>query len=288
MKISNKVPSSGYKRILVPTGIMLFLFAGFFGVLKFNDIFSGSSSNEQLANQSEQKNASEKTDSESLKDQQKQNTEESVEKPDQENNAQNPSISEAGNDWWIVNKTRPLSPENYQPEDLVFPSVTLRVPGNESMKIRTKPAKAIEQMFSDAKTAGHNPMFSSGFRSYNYQVNLYNSYVNSQGRTEADKQSARPGYSEHQTGLAFDICNSGNCKLEQSFEGTPLGQWVANNAHRYGFTIRYRQGKDSVTGYMYEPWHLRYVGNDLATKLYQDNTTMEEYFGLPNAPNYLQ
>lgn len=282
MKFSKKQSTPRRNKILIPTGIALLFVAGFFGVLKFNDIFSSESGN--LASQN-QENSSSKNNTQK-QDQTDYKPEEKEEVLPEENKSSNPALSEAGNDIWVVNKTRPLDPIKYQPTDLVFPNVALRVPGNESMKLRSAPASAVEQLFAGAKSAGYNPMFSSGFRSYTYQVSLYNSYVNKQGQAEADKQSARPGYSEHQTGLAFDICDASNCDLVQSFGATPLGQWVANNAHTYGFTVRYKENKQDITGYIYEPWHLRYVGVDTATKLFNSNQTMEEYFGLPAAPNY--
>jgi D-alanyl-D-alanine carboxypeptidase len=110
---------------------------------------------------------------------------------------------------------------------------------------------------------------------------LYNGYVAKDGQAAADRYSAKPGTSEHQTGLAMDVClaNSG-CSLEQAFGDTPAGKWVAANAHKYGFIVRYLPGKDAITGYEYEPWHLRYVGIELATELQRNNKTMEEFFGL--------
>lgn len=254
-------------------------------MLKFSDIFYSNPNSGQMTSQSKNNSSdslSQKMDQDTNTDKksEEQMTEDNLRSPD------NPLLSETGNDIWVVNKRRPLSPKDYRPDDLVFPNVDLRVPGNESMQIRSNVAKNIKNMFDDAKSDGLKPLFSSGFRSYSYQVSLYGGYENSIGQTEADKQSARPGYSEHQTGLAFDICNTGDCNLEQSFENTPLGKWVAENSHKYGFTLRYQKGKEAVTGYMYEPWHLRYVGQDLATRLYEKSMTLEEYFNLPPAPDY--
>ena len=282
MKLSKNRPNVRQHKILIPTGIALLVVAGVFGVLKFNDIFPSESENLASQNSNTTKNDSDKKE----EDQPNNETKQGAEPIPKENQSTNPVLSEAGNNWWVVNKTRPLDPAKYQPSDLVFPNVTLRVPGNESMKLRTEPALAVEKLFSAAKTSGYSPMFSSGYRSYNYQVTLYNGYVNTQGQAEADKQSARPGFSEHQTGLAFDICDASDCDLVQSFGTTAFGQWIANNAHLYGFTIRYKENKQNITGYIYEPWHLRYVGVDLATKLKNSNQTLEEYFGLPAAPDY--
>lgn len=197
------------------------------------------------------------------------------------------SLSAPESIWVVVNKLRPLEPKTYQPADLTTPNVPLRVPGNESMRLRKVPAEALETMFAAAKGEDINLMLSSGHRSYSYQTTLYSSYVNKYGQAEADKESARPGHSEHQTGLAVDVCNADKpCDLEESFGSSRAGKWVAANAHKYGFIIRYPQGKSDVTGYVYEPWHLRYVGEELATEINRLNSTMEEFFGLKPAPDY--
>lgn len=130
---------------------------------------------------------------------------------------------------------------------------------------------------SDAKNDGFDLKVISGFRSYSSQKSTYNGWVNKYGQAKADTLSARPGHSEHQTGLAADI-NS----LNQSWGNTDEGKWLNNNCYKYGFIIRYPYGKDNITGYIYEPWHIRYVGKDLAEKLYNDGNwiTLEEYFGI--------
>ncbi|MBR6113392.1 MAG: D-alanyl-D-alanine carboxypeptidase family protein [Bacilli bacterium] len=130
---------------------------------------------------------------------------------------------------------------------------------------------------SAAKKEGVNLSVISGYRSYATQQGTYNNWVSYYGKTKADTLSARPGHSEHQTGLAADI-NS----LSQSFINTKEGKWLNDNCYRYGFIIRYVKDKDDQTGYMYEPWHIRYVGKDLAKKLYNngDWLTVEEYFGI--------
>ena len=120
----------------------------------------------------------------------------------------------------------------------------------------------------------------SAYRSYEYQVNLYDSYVKRDGKDKADIYSARPGYSEHQTGLVVDIDNG---KIDyNNFESTEEFKWMEENAHIYGFILRYPYGKTNETGYMYEPWHFRYVGVDLATTLYNngDWITLEDYFDI--------
>ena len=116
----------------------------------------------------------------------------------------------------------------------------------------------------------------SGYRSYSRQQTLYNNYVKRDGKKEADRYSARAGHSEHQTGLAFDV-NS----LEQSFGETKAGKWLSDNCYKYGFILRYPKGKEDITGYMYEPWHFRYLGTK-AAELYNNGNwiTLEEYLGI--------
>lgn len=198
------------------------------------------------------------------------------------------SLTDPASIWVIVNKLHPLQPKDYAPADLVFPGVPLRVPGNESMQVRQVTATALEKMFADAKRDGITLMLSSGYRSYTYQVNLYNGYVKSQGQATADTQSARPGYSEHQTGLAVDVePASRKCELEQCFGDTPEGTWVADNAYKYGFLIRYTAGNEDITGYEPEPWHLRYIGIDLATELQKTGVqTLEQFFGVSGGKAY--
>jgi len=134
---------------------------------------------------------------------------------------------------------------------------------------------AFNAMQADAAAAGHNIYIASGFRSFSSQTTIYNRYKANEGQAGADTHSARPGHSEHQSGLAFDLNT-----ITQAFGSTPEGIWTAQNAHLYGFIVRYPQGKESVTGYIWEPWHLRYVGVDVATTLYTSGQTLEEYLGV--------
>lgn len=159
----------------------------------------------------------------------------------------------------IANKTYPL-PSNYNPGGLT-----------------SSFQNAFNRMQSDAASQGISLRIISGFRSYNTQKTIYNNYVARDGQAAADRYSARPGHSEHQTGLAADI-NS----LDQSWENTNEGRWLNNNCYKYGFIIRYVKGKESSTGYMFEPWHIRYVGEDLAKTLYNGGNwiTLEEYLGI--------
>ena len=147
----------------------------------------------------------------------------------------------------------------------------------------TKEARAaFEQMATDAKALGFDLVAFSGFRSYEYQTTLYNNYVNRDGKEAADRYSARPGHSEHQTGLAFDIGEKSreDLWLTAEFGETPAGKWLADNAHKYGFILRYPEGKEDVTGFMYESWHFRYLGVEKATDVKETGLTLEEYLSI--------
>lgn len=191
------------------------------------------------------------------------------------------SVDEPGSLWWIVNKKRPL-PDNYEPSDLGVPDVRLRLGRNAEQMLFSKSASGkLKEMFDAAATDGVTLVFGSGYRSYELQKQFYDSYVAKDGQEAADRYSARPGTSEHQTGISFDATNdSETCHLEICFEETPEGKWLAEHAHEHGFIIRYLKDKESVTGYQYEPWHLRYVGTELAAELKQTGLTMEEFFDL--------
>lgn len=154
---------------------------------------------------------------------------------------------------------------------------TYPLPASYGSGLTAEMLSAFNPMVAAAKADGLNLYIVSGFRSYNVQKNLYNNYANRDGTEKADTYSARAGHSEHQSGLAFDL-NS----VEDDFAGTPEAIWLDNNCYKYGFIIRYPQGKTNETGYIYEPWHLRYVGTELAAKLYNggDWITMEDYFGI--------
>ncbi len=203
-------------------------------------------------------------------------------------NKQQYSLTDPASIWVVVNKQNPLQPKDYAPNDLTVPNVPLRVPGNETMQLRAATARALETMFAAAKAQGLSLMLSSGYRSYSYQVNLYNGYVKSMGQAAADQQSARPGYSEHQTGFAADIESaSRHCELDNCFGDTPEGQWLAANAYLYGFIIRYTPGNQSVTGYEPEAWHIRYIGTELAKELHDTGvTTLEQFFNVSGGTSY--
>lgn len=200
------------------------------------------------------------------------------------------SLADPASSWVIVNKQRKLQPSDYAPSDLTVPDITMKsgITSDEN-RLRGETATALEQLAKAAKAENITLTMQSGYRSYAYQTALYGRYVREQGQSAADTQSARPGYSEHQTGLAVDLGGTSRpaCNIEQCYEDTPEGRWIAANAYKYGFVVRYPEGKQSVTGYIYEPWHLRYVGTSLAAEMHGTSAaTLEEFFGLPAAPDY--
>jgi D-alanyl-D-alanine carboxypeptidase len=197
------------------------------------------------------------------------------------------STDEASSLWAVVNKGRSL-PGDYVPADLTVPDVPLRLdPSAPEMHVRADTAAALKSLFAAGKSEGIDLMLSSGYRPYSEQVSLYNNYAAQSGTAQADTFSARPGHSEHQTGLAADVePASRSCEVDQCFADLPEGRWLAANAYRYGFIIRYGKGAEALTGYEYEPWHIRYVGKELAARLYSSGQTLEQFFGLPAFQTY--
>ena len=184
----------------------------------------------------------------------------------------------------IANKTYQLE-RNWEPTN-THKKITASMDGFCQECIDKEAYNAWSQMRADASSIGYNMWIQSGYRSYDYQKDLYNGYVKRKGQAAADKSSARPGSSEHQTGLAFDICvkdatGTYPC-ISSAFNDTAPAKWLAANAYKYGYILRYPSGKTDETGYIHESWHFRYVGKDLASKLYNDGDwiTMEDYFGI--------
>lgn len=148
-------------------------------------------------------------------------------------------------------------------------------------RLRQEAVENVSILLKDAQDAGSPMKIISSYRSYATQITVYQKWVNLYGKTEADRVSARPGHSEHQTGLALDLgAIDGACSLEVCFGDTRAGKWLANNASKYGFIIRYPQGKEAATGYSYEPWHIRFVGLELANNISNSGKTMDQYFGI--------
>jgi D-alanyl-D-alanine carboxypeptidase len=195
------------------------------------------------------------------------------------------SLTDPTSYWVVVNKLRPLNPISYAPSDLV----TVPVAHDNPAIMRSAAAAALVSMFAAGAAAGAGQMqVQSSYRSYADQVAVYNGWVHSLGQAQADRQSARPGYSEHQTGLAVDISPVPlKCALAACFGTTPQGEWLAANAWKFGYLLRYPADKTAITGYEYEPWHFRYIGVPLATEMHDEGVeTLEEFFGLPAAPDY--
>ena len=149
------------------------------------------------------------------------------------------------------------------------------LPNNYNPGVNEEAYNQLTILQNDALVQEHNLPLVSGFRSYWDQNRIYNNYVSIYGQEETDTFSARPGTSEHQTGLAFDIG-----AIDDDMGNWPSGIWLKENAHKYGFIIRYPEGKQHITGYKYEPWHIRYLGVDLATRVYNSGLTLEEYLGI--------
>lgn len=172
----------------------------------------------------------------------------------------------------LVNKYYYLT-EDYVPENLEEISLSYARSG---MQLVHEAKEAFETLSEEAKKEGMNIIAMSSYRSYEYQVDLYNRYVETDGKEAADTYSARAGYSEHQTGLAVDVYNK---ELPYtSFEQTEEFTWMEENAYKYGFILRFPKDKVNITGYQYESWHYRYVGEEVAEYIHKNNLTLEEYY----------
>lgn len=179
----------------------------------------------------------------------------------------------------LVNKEFAL-PEDYTPQDLVYPDVPFTFKDKiEKRMMRKEAATALEEMFAGAKKDGIYLAGVSAYRSHKTQTTLFNRYVKKDGEEKAKTYSAVPGHSEHETGLAIDVSASdGRCAAEDCFGETKEAKWLADHVSEYGFIIRYPEGKDAITGYKYEPWHLRYVGKEIAADIAKRGITLEEYY----------
>ena len=188
--------------------------------------------------------------------------------------------------WVVVNKARPLAPLAFAPSSLADLPVQMTT---RSGQARPDVAAAVGEMAVAAAAEGAGRIgANNGYRSYDLQVATHASHVRNNGQAGADASSARAGHSEHQTGLALDLvaCDS-SCGAIESFGATAQGAWIAANAWEYGFIVRYEQVGSGITGYKPEPWHLRYLGTELAAAYHEGGYhTLEEFFGLPAAPDY--
>lgn len=181
----------------------------------------------------------------------------------------------------LVNKKYAF-PKSYEPKDLVYPDVPFIF--NEKIEkrmMREEAAKYLEKMFHAANKQNIHLAGVSAYRSSRTQSTLFNNYVKKDGIEKAKTYSAVPGTSEHQSGLAIDVSGTdGTCAADDCFANTGEAAWLEGNAHKYGYIIRFPKDKENITGYQYEPWHIRYVGVNLATELYNKRLTLEEYYEL--------
>jgi D-alanyl-D-alanine carboxypeptidase len=178
----------------------------------------------------------------------------------------------------LVNKTNKL-PDNFKPDDLVEPNIPFIFKEKSDKRLmRKEAAGALEKLVAAAKKDDISLAGVSGYRSQSTQKTLFENYAKKDGEEAARKYSAVPGHSEHQTGLAMDVSGSdGKCAASDCFAGTKEAKWLAEHAAEHGFIIRYPKGKEDITGYQYEPWHLRYVGTKAAKEIMEKGVTLEEY-----------
>lgn len=172
----------------------------------------------------------------------------------------------------LVNKYYYLD-ENYVPNNLEEIDKEYSKGG---IKLVKEAKEAFQELSKKARESNLNIIAMSAYRSYQYQVTLYNNYVKQDGKEEADAYSARPGHSEHQTGLATDVYNQK--ETYTNFEKTEEFKWMQENAYKFGFILRFPKGKEEETGYQYESWHYRYVGKEAAKYIKENNITFEEYY----------
>jgi zinc D-Ala-D-Ala carboxypeptidase len=180
----------------------------------------------------------------------------------------------------LVNRSNRLD-KNFIPKQLTIPKVKFAAGAStEVKKMDSVAALALENLFKAAKADGITLLAVSGYRDYDYQNMLYKNKVSAAGKKEADKYVAQPGASEHQTGLAMDVLSNEYGSLDEGFANTKAYKWLVENCYKFGFIIRYPKGKEGITGYNYEPWHLRHVGINYAAEITQKHLTLEEYLGI--------
>lgn len=192
------------------------------------------------------------------------------------------STSEPSSIWVVVNKQHPLTPVSFIPSNLIT---------TVGATISSKAKPDFDAMNTAALSEGVNFTIISSYRSYASQNKIYNNYIASYGQASTDTFSARPGFSEHQTGLAIDFGSStnANCNLDGCFGTSIEGQWLAKHAFEYGFLLRYTIEKQKITGYKAEPWHFRFIGKELANEMkIKSIITLEEFFNISGGETYVQ
>lgn len=209
--------------------------------------------------------------------------------PSQATSSASFSITEPDSPWIVVNKQRPLNPIDYVPKDLVAPKFATLNANPYGRKLRKEASTAIYKLAMAMYKEGKGSLvIQSAYRSFAEQTTIHARQVERFGIKAGEALAARPGHSEHQTGWAVDVSARGQgCQIRVCFGQTKAGSWIAKNAYKYGYVIRYPNYATPVTGYQYEPWHLRYVGKGLAKEMHDDKvSTLEKFFKLPSAPNY--
>lgn len=200
-----------------------------------------------------------------------------------------PQINQVGSELYVVNKLRPYQPADYLPEQLVAIADDELIDNSRGQQLTPTAAKALASMAQAMAEAGLGQLFvHSGFRSHQTQTDLFAAKIEQYGEAKALLHSAKPGHSEHQLGLAVDVSAvGGGCAILACFGQTEAGLWLAENSWRFGFIIRYPDGWQPITGYTYEPWHLRFIGIEVAELFNTSNrATLEDFWGLPPAPDY--
>ena len=193
------------------------------------------------------------------------------------------SLNDPRSIWVVVDKQRPLRPKSWIPQDLVTPAL----PHTNVPQLRRPAGTALVTMFAAAKRDGVTLVSLSAYRSYATQQSIFNRNIASLGRAKTLQLTAKPGYSEHQTGLADDLGDGGSCDLQVCFESHRAAKWLSANSWRYGFIQRYPLGYTKITGIQVEPWHFRYIGTSLAGEMRRTGVkTLEQFFYLPPSPDY--
>lgn len=201
-----------------------------------------------------------------------------IQKIDNKNNLEDVSVFNSN--IVLVNRENVLGKDNYIKE-FKIPNVEFIANGDPNVrKMEKDSAEALERLFNAAKNDNIILLGVSGYRDYYYQEKLYNDKVDRSGKEEADKYVAQAGESEHQTGLAMDILSDEYTTLDEGFKNTKAYSWIVENCYKYGFIIRYPEGKELITGYDYEPWHIRYVGKEAAKQIASNGITLEEYLNI--------
>lgn len=270
---------SATKSYIIISIISVFLLASIVVVVVFKNKQASSSGELLVENEpSKQEIVSETSEEDNLKDNDKDKDKPTESKqPSSEETKKNSKDAKAN---YVPDAKEPSEPTYVN--GILVVNKQYGLPASYNKDVDPEAQAALTKMIQAAKEKGFALQAFSAFRSYEYQTSLYNRYVDKDGKEAADRYSARPGFSEHQTGLAFDIGEVGreDLWLTEAFGETEAGKWLIQHAHEYGFILRYPKGKENVTGFMYESWHYRFVGKEHAHKIYNQSVTLEEYLDI--------